>query len=142
MDQAGSDRGISVRDVFVDGTSRGFFTEDHDEHHSHGEGTDEDSEGEKIVAMVRDGRCVTMRLEMREPDAHTFLGHDVEDMTPDQLVIALKDQGINAVVQYNGVALPDHFVVIEPGDSITWWDPNYWGLDGFLESAVAMPQSS
>lgn len=103
---------------------------------------DEDSEGEKIVAMVRDGRCVTMRLDMIEPDAHTFLGHDVEDMTPDQLVIALKDQGINAVVQYNGVALPDHFVVIEPGDSITWWDPNYWGLDGFLESAVAMPQSS
>ena len=29
-------------------------------------------------------------------------------------------------------------MVIELGESITWWDEDYWGKDGFLEEAVAL----
>lgn len=104
--------------------------------------TDNEPEEEKIVSMVRDGRCVTARLDIVDPGEHTFLGLDIDDMTAEQAAAALNDAGINAVAQYNGVALPDHFIVIEPGESICWWDPGYWGRDGFLEHAVAMPQGT
>ena len=106
------------------------------------EDLDESSDGEKIVATIRDGRCVTVRIDGPDVEEWTFLGLDVEDTTNEELVAALNDKGINAVAQYNGVALPDHFIVIDPGDSICWWDPGYWGRDGFLEHAVALPQGA
>ncbi|MEJ6550332.1 hypothetical protein PQI66_12335 [Corynebacterium sp. USCH3] len=100
---------------------------------------DLDQEPERITAMIRDGRCVTVRLDGPDASGWTFLGLDIDSLTTDLLMTGLEARGIKAVSQYNGVALPDHFVVVDPGDSITWWDPNYWGRDGFLESAVAMP---
>lgn len=43
-----------------------------------------------------------------------------------------------AVIQYNGIVLLDHFITLELGDHICWWDPEHWGRDGFIESAVAL----
>ena len=35
-------------------------------------------------------------------------------------------------------SLPDHFMMIELNESITWWDKEYWGKEGFQEEAIAL----
>lgn len=98
-------------------------------------------DGRKIIAMIRDNKCVTIKMAYMDPPEDTFLGLSLgigPDETEEAFVAALAEQDIKAIIQYNGIVLPDHFVTIELGDSICWWDPNYWGRDGFIESAVAL----
>lgn len=98
-------------------------------------------EGRKIVCRIEEDRCVTVTMAYLEaPIADTFLGLDLngDSGAEEGFVEKLHAQGISAIAQFDGVVLPDHFMVIELGESITWWDEDYWGKDGFLEEAVAL----
>lgn len=98
-------------------------------------------EGRKIVCRIEDGRCVTVTMAYLEvPITDTFLGLDLNG-GPDaeeRFVAELKDQEIPAIAQFDGIVLPEHFMMIELNESITWWDREYWGRDGFQEEAVAL----
>lgn len=98
-------------------------------------------EGRKIICRIEDGRCVTVTMAYLEvPITDTFLGLDLNG-GPDaeeRFVAELKDQEIPAIAQFDGIVLPEHFMMIELNESITWWDREYWGRDGFQEEAVAL----
>ena len=98
-------------------------------------------DGRKIVCRIEDGRCGTVSMAYLElPITDTFLGLYLNGGSEESEHLAeeLEKQGIPAISQFDGVVLPDHFMVIELGESITWWDEDYWGKDGFLEEAVAL----
>lgn len=98
-------------------------------------------EGRKIVCRVEDGRCVTVSLLFVDfPITDTFLGLSLERGAgaENQFVTKLEKQGIPGIVQFDGIVLPDHFMLIELGELITWWDEEYWGKEGFIEEAVAL----
>ena len=98
-------------------------------------------EGRKIFCRIENERCVTVTMRYRElPISDTFLGIDLyrEFSAKEQFAEKLHALGIPAIAQFDGVVLPDHFVLIELDRSITWWDEDYWGKDGFLEEAVAL----
>jgi len=106
---------------------------------------DPENEGVKIVAMVRDGLCVTATVPLDDPEADSFCGQPLIPLSGEsyrdaqsRLIADLEKQGIRTQRQFNGIALLDHFVIVDIRDSITWWDPTYWGHDGFTENAVAL----
>lgn len=98
-------------------------------------------EGRKIVCRVEDGRCVTVTMAYLDvPITDTFLGLDLNGGADveERFVEQLHAQGIPAISQFDGIVLPDHFMMIELNESITWWDKEYWGKEGFQEEAIAL----
>lgn len=96
----------------------------------------------KLESMVRDGLCVTCKMLFTDPDlVYTLYGVPVSDFSnrsPSDLARELSRKGIRALYQYNGVVLPDKFITVSPAEWIMWWDPVYWGEEGFVDSAVAL----
>lgn len=98
-------------------------------------------DGRQIICRIENDRCVTITMIYPEfPITDTFLGIDLNSGpgAEERFVEKLRAQGISAITQFDGIVLPDHFMMIELGESITWWDAHYWGKDGFHEEAIAL----
>lgn len=100
-----------------------------------------EDEGRKVICRFEENRCVAITMAYLDvPITDTFLGLDLNSggEAEQKFLAALKEKGIEAISQFDGIVLPNDFVTLELGESITWWDRDYWGRDGFIEEAVAL----
>ncbi|AKK03955.1 hypothetical protein [Corynebacterium epidermidicanis] len=98
---------------------------------------DNDEEYSLVVCRIEDNKCVTVALTDIYRD--TFLGIclDPRKITDEEVVAELEKQGINVLVQFGEIILPEHLITIILNETITWWDPEYWGEDGFRHETIA-----
>lgn len=104
----------------------------------------DDDDIEKVSLLVRGDLCVNCSLSLSPSTHHSFLGISLAtkgSSDPKAFITSAERMGLTVVEQYNGFAFPDDFLTVNPGEYICWWDPNYWGKLGFVESAVALPRS-
>jgi hypothetical protein len=99
---------------------------------------------EKIVSIIAENKCVTAELLFFHPDAdHTFegicLGAQGEN-TEESFIKSLAAIGISATDDSGMIVLPDHFITIELGEYICWWDESYWGRAGFLDEVLGFQE--
>lgn len=103
------------------------------------DGTGDDEENMwKIVSIIEDGKCVTARVDFNNSDI-TFLGVPIgpdNSLSVEKAAEALKAQGLTVITQEYDLVLPEHFITIEPGENICYWDKNYWSQDEFLAETV------
>lgn len=95
---------------------------------------------EKIVSMIADNSCVTASLLFFDPGTgHTFegipLGSRMEN-PEEYFVSSLTDMGINSSNESGVIVLLDHFITIEIGEYICWWDRFFWTRDCFLDEVL------
>ncbi|WP_342351165.1 hypothetical protein [Corynebacterium diphtheriae] len=98
-------------------------------------------EGRKMICRVENGRCVTVTMAYLDlPITDTFLGLGLNygPNAKAQFLAGLRHQGVEVIAQSEYIILPNDFVTIELGESITWWDRAYWGTDGFRNEAIAL----
>ncbi|MDU0479563.1 hypothetical protein QVA66_09965 [Staphylococcus chromogenes] len=98
---------------------------------------DNDEEYSLVVSRIEDNTCVTVALTDIYRDTFLGLRLDPRKTTDEELAAGLKSQGINAIVQFGEIILPDHLITIVLNETITWWDPNYWGAEGFRNETIA-----
>lgn len=98
----------------------------------------EQEETWKIVSIIEDGKCVTARFDF--DDQHvTFadvpIGPGISG-SEEETVASLRAQGFEVIAQEFSLVLPEHFITIEPGLNLCYWDRNHWTLEEFLEETV------
>lgn len=99
---------------------------------------DEHEETWKIVSIIEDGKCVTARFDF-DNDNVTFadvpIGPD-NGGSEDETAASLRAQGFEVIAQEFSLVLPEHFITIEPGLNLCYWDRNHWTHEEFLEETV------
>ena len=98
----------------------------------------EQEETWKIVSIIEDGKCVTARFDF--DDQHvTFadvpIGPGISG-SEEETAASLRAQGFEVIAQKFSLVLPEHFITIEPGLNLCYWDRNHWTLEEFLEETV------
>lgn len=77
-------------------------------------------------------------LDLPITDTFLGLGLNYGPNAKAQFLAGLRHQGVEVIAQSEYIILPNDFVTIELGESITWWDRAYWGTDGFRNEAIAL----
>ena len=98
----------------------------------------EQEETWKIVSIIEDGKCVTARFDF--DDQHvTFadvpIGPGISG-AEEETAASLRAQGFEVIAQEFSLVLPEHFITIEPGLNLCYWDKNHWTREEFLEETV------
>ncbi|MGZ7495714.1 hypothetical protein ACXM2N_01280 [Corynebacterium sp. ZY180755] len=92
----------------------------------------------KIVSIIEDDKCVTARVDFNNENV-TFLGVPIgpdNSLPVEETAQALEAKGLKVITQEYGLVLPDHYITIEPGDFICYWDQTYWSQEEFLAETV------
>lgn len=92
----------------------------------------------KIVSIIEDDTCVTARVDFNNENV-TFLGVPIgpdNSLPVEETAQALEAKGLKVITQEYGLVLPDHYITIEPGDFICYWDQTYWSHEEFLAETV------
>lgn len=105
-------------------------------------GTDGREDTWKIVSIVEDGKCVTARVDFDQNNV-TFLGVPIgldNSLSVTETAVALQSSGQRVIAQTHDLVLPEHFITIEPRNSICYWDRTYWPQEEFLKETVQPPR--